>query len=76
MEVLNYLIMLVLEEIRINLQKTMLDWTLGNLSFVNRIVDVWNMLDKETVCSRNLHNFKHKLLLTNLSRYLKGRAYK
>ena len=42
----------------------------------NRIVDVWNMLDKETVCSRNLHNFKHKLLLTNLSRYLKGRAYK
>ena len=30
------------------------------------------MLDKETVCSRNLHNFKHKLLLTNLSRYLKG----
>ena len=44
--------------------------------FCNRIVDVWNMLDKETVCSRNLHNFKHKLLLTNLSRYLKGRAYK
>ena len=35
-----------------------------------------NMLDKETVCSRSLHNFKHKLLLTNLSRYLKGRAYK
>ena len=44
--------------------------------FCNRIVDVWNMLDKETVCSRNLHNFKHKLLLANLSRYLKGRAYK
>ena len=44
--------------------------------FCNKIVDVWNMLDKETVCSRSLHNFKHKLLLTNLSRYLKGRAYK
>ena len=40
--------------------------------YVNRVVNVWNCLNDNVVCSRTLHEFVHKLDSVNLSSFLKG----
>ena len=44
--------------------------------YVNRVVNVWNCLNDNVVCSRTLHEFVHKLDSVNLSSFLKGRAHR
>ena len=44
--------------------------------YVNRVVNVWNCLNYNVVCSRTLHEFVHKLDSVDLSSSLKGRAHR
>ena len=44
--------------------------------YVNRVVNVWNCLNDNVVCSCTLHEFVHKLDSVNLSSFLKGRAHR
>ena len=44
--------------------------------YVNRVVNLWNCLNDNVVCSRTLHEFVHKLDSVNLSSFLKGRAHR
>ena len=44
--------------------------------YVNRVVNVWNCLNENVVCSRTLHEFVHKLDSVNLYSFLKGRVHR
>ena len=43
--------------------------------YANRVVNVWNCLNDNVVCSHTLHEFVLKLDRVNLSSFLKGRAH-